>query len=72
MTTQTKDLQYKSSTGGVQDPVDSGKEVLDTDLHEHRCKNCEAGFQCALPLCDGGLADPDLCPDCAETLEGIW
>jgi len=40
-------------------------------LHEHRCKNCDSRFSCGLP-CDGGLADPDLCPDCADTLEGIW
>jgi hypothetical protein len=48
------------------------KSIQGTYLHTHKCKNCGEEFQCALPLCDGGLADPDLCPDCAEVLDGIW
>jgi hypothetical protein len=61
------------STGVILTRVMSIEGSVDgTVLHEHRCKNCGAGFQCTLPLCDGGLADPDLCPDCAEVLDGIW
>jgi tRNA G26 N,N-dimethylase Trm1 len=41
-------------------------------LHEHECKNCHAKFQCSDPLCDGSLADPELCHECREVLKQIW
>ena len=44
----------------------------DTFLHWHTCKNCSTQFTCCDPLCGGGLFDAELCPDCRETLNGIW
>ncbi len=73
MSTETKDLTKVLSTGHVQGPVSPDEKGLDSVLlHEHKCRNCEVIFQCALPLCSGSWCDPELCADCDEALRGIW
>jgi hypothetical protein len=79
---ETKDLSSYFSTSPVQELVKKTKIVLDsqnlpnpyddTDVHEHKCANCNVYFTCVLPLCDGGLADPDLCQDCYEAIGEVW
>lgn len=44
----------------------------DTWMHWHSCRNCGTPFTCCDPLCSGGCFDTPLCPDCFETLKGIW
>ncbi len=57
---------------GRLNPNDLPNPFDDTVLHEHRCANCNTRFTCVLPDCTGSWLDPQLCGDCADTLEGIW